>query len=335
VNRAGRRLLRVGGACRALALAAAFASGSAALAQSWRPGRTVEIVVPSAPGGSNDKTARTVEKILHEKKLVGVAVTVVNKPGGGNTMTMNYMNAHAGDGHFLMIGTPTILSNHIVGSSALNYTDFTPIASLLNDYVVFAVRAESPVRTGRDLVERLGKDPKSVAVGFATALGSHNHIAAGLLMKAIGGDVRALKAVAFKGSAEAVTGVLGGHLDLVTTAAGNVAAYLAAGKLRVVGVAGDRRLPGALAAVPTWQEQGVNVVFGGWRAIMGPKGLAPAQAAYWENVLRQVVGTPEWKDDLVRNYWSDDFAAGAAFAADLKTEYAAMRSVLAELGLAR
>jgi len=110
-GRAGRVL--------ALALAASVvAPGSRA--QSWRPERPVEIVVPSAPGGSNDKTARTLEKVLHDRKLVPVASTVVNKPGGGNAMTMSYVNARPGDGHYLMIGTPTILSNHIIGAAALN-----------------------------------------------------------------------------------------------------------------------------------------------------------------------------------------------------------------------
>lgn len=197
------------------------------------------------------------------------------------------------------------------------------------------MRAESPLKAGRDLTERWRRDPKSLSLGFATALGSHNHIAAGLVMKAIGGDVRALKAVAFKGSSEAITGVLGGHLDLVTTAAGNAAPHVVAGKLRLLAVASEKRLPGALAQVPTWKEQGVNVVFGGWRSIMGPRGLSVAQTGYWENVMRQVVATPEWREDLARNFRADDFAAGSQFAADLKQEYTAMRAVLGELGLAR
>jgi putative tricarboxylic transport membrane protein len=301
----------------------------------WKPQKNVEIVVGSAPGGSNDKTARAVERIIHDKRLLAATLTVVNKPGGGNTIMLSYVNQHPGDGHYVMVGTPAILTNHIIGASPLNYTDFTPIASLFNDYVVFAVKADAPFRNGRELAERLKKDPKSVSIGFATAVGSHNHIAAGLLAKAAGADVRSLKVVAFKGSAEAITAVLGGHIELVTTAAGNVAEHVAAGKLRVVGVAASQRLTGPFATVPTWKEQGVNVVFGGWRSIMGPKGMTPAQIAYWEKTLAQVVATPEWKTDLERNYWSDDFALSAQFRADLKQEYADMKSVLTELGLAK
>jgi putative tricarboxylic transport membrane protein len=311
-----------------------FTCGGAA-AQTWSPQKNVEIVVGSAPGGSNDKTGRTVEKILSDKHLVPTSITVNNKPGGGGNISLTYVSQKTGDAHYLAVATPSLLTNHIVGQSSLTYTDFTPVASLFNDYIVFAVNPDSGIKNGRDLVERLKKDPKSISVGFATALGSHNHIGAGLLMKAIGGEAKALKAVAFKGSAEAITALLGGHIDLVTTAAGNVDAQVAAGKLRIVGVAANQRFPGALANVPTWKEQGINVVFGGWRAIIGPRGMSAAQSAYWEGALRRVVETPEWKQDLEKNYWSGDFVTGEQFRKDMAQDYASMKSVLVDIGLAK
>jgi len=315
--------------------AALVTSSTAVLAQAWSPQRNVEIVVGSAPGGSNDKTARQVERILVEKRIVSTPLSVVNKPGGGSAIAFNYVSQHAGDAHYLMVGTTALLSNHIVGSSKLSYQDFTPIASLFNDYVVFAVNAESPIKTGTDLISRLKKDPKSVAIGFATTLGSHNHVAAGLLAKAVGANPRDLKVIAYKGSAEALTNLLGGHIDLVTTAAGNAAPHVAAGRLRVVGVAGPKRFGGVLASVPTWKEQGVDLVFGGWRAIMGPKGISAAQVAYWEGVLAKATQVPEWREDLERNFWADDFVTSAQFRKDLEKDYAEMKAVLTDLGMAK
>ena len=306
-----------------------------ALAQGWVPTKNIEIVVGSAPGGSNDKTARSIDKLFTELKLIPTSIAVVNKPGGGGNIMFNYMNQHVGDAHYLMVGTTAMLTNHILGSSKLNYLDFTPIASLFNDYVVFAVNADSTIKTGKELSARLKSNPQSIPLGFATSLGSHNHVAAGLLMKAFGGNARELKAVAFKGSAEAVTALLGGHLELVTTAAGNVAAHVQSGKLRVVGVSADKRLPGSLANVPTWKEQGVNLVYGGWRSIMGPKNITPQQVAFWEGVLRKAAQSAEWKTELERNYWSDDFVTSAQFRKDLDKDYADMKAVLVELGLAK
>jgi len=319
-----------------IALAAVLAGATvAAHAQSWNPQRNVEIVVGSAPGGSNDKTARTVEHVITANKLVPTSVTVVNRPGGGSTIAFNAVMMKAGDPHTLLIGTPSILTNHITGLSKQHHNDFTPIASMLNDYIVFAVNPDGPIKTGKDLIAKLRQDPKSVSVGFATTLGSHNHIAAGLLMKAIGGNARDLKAIAFKGSAEAITAVMGGHIDLVTTAAGNVAPHVASGKLRVVGVAANQRFAGQLANIPTWKEQGVNIVFGGWRGILAPKGLTAAQSTYWEGVMKKVSDSAEWKSDLEKNFWADDFIAGAQFRKDLDQEYAAMKAVLVDIGLAK
>lgn len=322
--------LRIG-----LGLALAFAATVCAAQGGWSPQHNVEIVVGSAPGGSNDKTGRQVEHILVEHKIVSVPLTVVNKPGGGSTLAFNYVSQHPGDGHYLMVGTTALLSNHIVGNSKFSYQDFTPIASLFNDYVVFAVNAESPIKTGKDLIARLKKDPKSVSIGFATALGSHNHIAAGLLAKAVGVNPRELKVIAYKGSAEAITNVLGGHIDLVTTAAGNAAPHVAAGRMRVIAVAGPQRFGGALATVPTWKELGVDLVFGGWRSIMGPKGLSAAQVAYWEGALEKATKVPAWREDLQRNFWSDDFVKSAQFRKDLEKDYADMKAVLVDLGLAK
>jgi putative tricarboxylic transport membrane protein len=312
-----------------------FAFSMAVQAQGWSPQRNVEIVVGSAPGGSNDKTARAVERALVDKKLVPTSITVVNRPGGGSSIAFTYVSQKQGDPHTLLVGTTALLTNHITGRSKIHHSDFTPIASLFNDYVVFAVNANSSIKDGKDLIARLKKDPQSVAIGFATALGSHNHIAAGLLMKSIGGNARDLKAVAYKGSAEAITNLLGSHIDLVTTAAGNAAPHVANGNMRVVAVAGPRRFGGTLANVPTWNELGVKLIYGGSRSIVGPKGLTAPQVAFWEGALRKATEAPEWQTDLEKNYWSNDFLTGKEFRKDLDETYDAMKSVLVDLGLAK
>ena len=320
------------------ALFAAFLATIAVTAQAqsnWSPQKNVELVVPNPPGGSNDKTARTVERIVVGQKLIPSTLTVVNRAGAGGTLAYTYVQQHAGDPHYLVVAGPALLTNHITGAAKLHYTDLTPVASLFDDYTVFAVNADSPMKTGKDLVDRLRKDPKSVTIGFSPLLGSHNHIAAGLLMKAIGGNARDLKVVAYKGSADAIPNLMGGHIDLVTTAAGNVAPHVASGKLRIIAMTAPQRLPGALAQIPTWKEQGVNFTFGAWRAIFAPKGLTPQQTAYWQGVLRKATEAPEWKADLEKNFWANVFVTGEQFSKELEQDYAGMRAILADLGLAK
>ena len=318
---------------RALIALALLGFAATGWAQSWSPQRNVELIVGFSPGGGVDRTARTVERILVANKLVNTTIAVVNKPGAGGGVAYSYVSQRPADGHTLMIAGHGLLSNHIMGTSQLTYTDFTPIASLFNEYSVLSVNSASPIRTGKDLVERLTKDPKSVTVGFA-AVGAGSHIAAALFWKSIGGSAKDLRGVVFKSGADAVTSLLGGHIDLATTTAGSAAPHVASG-VRVLGVAAPRRLGGALAGVPTWKEQGIDLVFGPWRAIMGPKGLSPAHVAYWEGVLRKATEHPEWRADIEKNFWSDDFVTGAQFRKDLDKDYADMKAVLLDLGLVR
>jgi putative tricarboxylic transport membrane protein len=310
-------------------------AATAPFAQSWAPQKNVEIVAASPPGGSNDNTARTIERSLAAVKVVPTTVTVVNKPGGGGTIAATYVAQRTGDPHYLLVTSSSIASNHIIGASTLTPADFTPIAIMLQDYVAFAVAANSSMTSGKDLAERLKKDPRSVTVGFANTFGGSRHIAAGLLLKALGGNPRDLKPVVFKGSAEAIPAVLGGHIDLVVVGAGNAIAHVANGRMRVLAVAAPQRLPGVLANAPTWREQGANVVSGSWRGIFGPKNLTAAQIAYWETALRRVSETPEWKSDLDRNFWTPHFVTGAPLKKELEQEYAEDKAVLVDLGLAK
>jgi len=317
-----------------LAAAALSAFAGTTAAQVWTPQKNVEIVVANSPGGSNDRTARQVEGFLTRHRLLSTPVSVVNKPGGGGNIAYTYVSQHAGDAHYLLVATPALLIGNIAGASKLSHADFTPVASLFNDYYVFAVNAASPIRSGRDLTERLKKDPQSVAVGFPTAL-SQNQIGAAMLLKALGRSPRELKSVVFAGTSEAMAALLGGHIELIITPAGNAVAQVAANRVRVVAVAAPQRYTGALAGAPTWKEQGVDVVFGGWRAVMAPKELTAAQVAFWEGALRKATALPEWKADLEKNYWADDFAGSERFRKDLEADYAAMTAVMTELGLAK
>jgi putative tricarboxylic transport membrane protein len=308
---------------------------AAACAQGWAPQKNVEIVVPNVPGGTNDKLARAIERTFIAGKLVSSTVSVVYKSGGGNQIAYAYVRQHEGDPHYLGIGASTLLTGSITGLSKVTYADFTPIASIFNDYIAHAVNTASAMRGGKDLIARMRTEPQNVTLGFSSSVGNHHHIAAGLFMKAIGATVPDLKTVIFKGSAEALTALLGGHIELVSTGAGNAARHAAAGKLRVLGVAAGQRLPGTLAGVPTWREQGVDLVYGSWRTIIAPKGLTGEQVAFWEQALRKVTESADWKAELERNYWVDYYATGATLRKNLEREYAEMKSILTELGLAR
>ena len=320
-------------ACTLIALAlSGFAAVAAA--QGWSPKRSVEIVVGFAAGGSQDLTARAVERVLVGQKLVHVPISVVNKPGAGGSLAYAYVSQRPADGHTLMVAGTSLINGHILGTNAYNYTEFTPIAALFNDYIAFSVNAASPMRTGNDLIERLKKDSKSLSIGVVS-IGSGAHVSTLLLSKGIGGNVRDLKVVSFRAGTEVITNLLGGHIELATNTAALTELHVAAGRVRVVAVASPRRLGGTLATVPTWTEQGIPIVVSNWRAILGPKGMTTAQIGYWEQVLRKVTESAEWRADLEKNFWVDYFLPGTQFRKEMEKDYADAKAVFVDLGLAK
>jgi putative tricarboxylic transport membrane protein len=320
--------------CLLLGLALAGVGANAA-AQAWLPRKNVELIASSVPGGSNDKTARMIEQLFIANKVSPSTFTVVNKAGGGGTIAFAYLAQHPNDPHYLAVAGDGLLTNNILGASKLTYTDFSPIVLMVNDYVVMAVASQSPIKTGRDFVERLKKDVASMSIGFANAFGSTRHISLAMLVKTIGGNPRDLKTVVFKGSAEAITALLGGHIDAVVIGATNATTHVASGRMRVIGVGAPQRLGGELANAPTWREQGVDLVSGSWRGIMGAKGLTAPQIAFWEDAFRKVREAPEWKVELERHYWMDDFRTSTEFKKELDRDYGATKAVLVSVGLAK
>lgn len=318
----------------AAVMVACASTAPPALAQ-WKPLKTVEIVTMSGPGGANDLIARAVQRVVQEKKLVEVPITVVSKVGGGGVLGWTYLNQHTGDGGYISISPINLLTEHIAGASPITYTDVTPIAQLFNEYVAFSVRSDSPLKTGKELVQQLRTDPASVSFSVAAALGGANHIAAALVMKAAGVDLRKLKFVVFTAGAQSLTAVMGGHVDIAITPVGGAAAQTQAGRTRVIAVTSPHRLAGAFSSVSTWKEQGVDIVFSSFRGVIGPKGLSAEQIAYWEEVLTKVVQTEEWKRDLERNYWASHFLTSAETTKYLKSQYEQYKAVLTDLGLAK
>lgn len=317
------------------ALCAAPAGFAApALAQSaWQPEKTVEILVGTSPGGSIDRVARTAQKIFSEKKWLANA-TVLNKPGGGGTIAYNYLNQNAA-AHPIAIGSLTMITNSVAGKSPIGYDDVTPIALLVSEYVTFSVRADSPIASARDLVERLRKNPSSVTFAVASALGGSNHIAGGMVVKAAGSDMRKAKFVVFSSSADSATAVLGGHVDVLATSASTALPHVQAGKLRMLAIAAPKRMSGALAQVPTWRELGVDAVFSNWFAAIGPKRMSDAELAYWSGLFAKLVKTSEWQASLDRYMWENDYLDSKASRKFYEDQNRAVKAILTELGVVK
>lgn len=326
---------------KAIRLAVCAAALSAQIATeawsqpAWRPEKAVEVIVPTGAGGINDQNARLIQKALQDQKLIGTPALVMNKAGGNQTLAVVYLNQHAADPHYLLYATATVFTNQIAGLTPLHYADLTPLALLLVDYSVITVRADSPMKGMRDLVDRLKADPESVAFGLV-ARGGPNHLMLAQAVKSAGIDPKKLKLVVFKTNAESMMAAVGGHVHAVVSSVSAALPQVQAGNTRMLGVAAPQRVTGTLANLPTMREQGIEATgISNWRGIFGAKGLAPAQVAFWEEALAKVAAVDEWKSQLEANNLTSRLLRSKDFAKYLEGEYSATRVVMTDLGLAK
>jgi putative tricarboxylic transport membrane protein len=301
---------------------------------SWRPEKAVEIVITTAPGGSNDQVARLIQKIWQDEKLVTSPVVIVNKPGGNQTVAVVYLMQHAGDPHYLLMANPTVITNHVAGITPLSPSELTPIALLLLEHTAISVRADSPIRNIQDLAARFKADHESMTLGIV-ARGGVNHLAVAQAVKTAGVDARRIKAVVFKTNAESMTALVGGHIQFVASSVSTAMTQVRTGNARLIGIAASQRMSGPLAGVPTFKEQGIESWVSNWRAIMGPKGMTTAQIAFWEEALAKMAATDEWRKQTEAREWGGHFLRSREFAKYLEGEHAAARAIMAELGLAK
>ena len=303
---------------------------------SWHPTERVTYVIGVAPGGTVDLYARGIKEQLEALKLVhGQTVLPENRVGAGGAIALQALAQQAGNGHWLGTFHTGAIAGAVTGLIKADVRQFPPVAMMVEETSVVAVRADAPLKSAAELVAALKANPASLKIAVAPALGQNTHMAIAKPLKTAGVAIDKLTIAPFRSSAESVTALLGGHVDVVSATAPVVVPHVQAGKLRILASAAAERGSGPLAEVPTWREQGVDAVYSSSQGLLGARGLSPAQIAYWEGVLRRVSGTPEWGAFLARNHWKPRFMGAAEARRFLDAEAASARVLLGELGLAR
>ena len=302
--------------------------GGAASAQQLE----LKLMAPAAPGGGWDQTARSMQQAL---VAAGVArsVQVTNVPGaGGSVGIAQFVNGAKGDGSQMMVNGFVMVGALAMNKSPVTLDQVTPIARLTEEIQVIVVPANSPLKTAQDLAAAVKADIAKVTFAGGSA-GGVDHVMAALFAGTVGADAKKINYIPFSGGGESLAAILGGKVTAGISGLSEYEGQIKAGKLRALGLTSAQRLPGV--DIPTFKEQGIDLVLANWRSVVAPPGISPEQRKVLSDAVEKMVKSDAWKEILKQKGWDDAYLGGDAFADFLKTEIARVTEVLKSVGLVK
>jgi len=303
-----------------VALGAALCAAAPALA--W-PDRPIEIVVGFAAGGGTDITARTLAQ--HLGKALGGQVIVNNRPGASGAIGLAYVAKARPDGHTLgMTNFPGLLTLPIEREAGFTSADFTYLGNLVRDPSAFSVALDSPYKTVADVVAAAKKAPGTVSYG-STGAGTDDHLQLVMFEELTGTK---LLHVPFQGAGPLKTAMLGGHVAVGGLNLGEVMPQ--AGKTMRPLAQASARASTLAADVPTFRQQGIDLVFASERGIVAPKGLPAEVEQKLAGALRQIAASPEFQAQMKQQFTEMDYLPGAEWKKRLEAAEADFRRMWAK-----
>lgn len=265
-------------------------SAASVVAFAEYPERPITMIVGYNAGGGTDIAARTLAPFIEKYLGDGATVNVLNQPGAGGEIGFTRLAQANPDGYTIgFINTPNLITIPIQRNARYSLDSFTPIANVVDDPGAFSVLPNSPFSSLKELVEYAKENPDKVTYG-TTGIGGDDHLAALAFERAVGVK---LKHIPFSGTAEVRTATLGGHIMMANM---NISESIADGRegtLNILGQMAEERWSEA-PDVPTFKEQGANVVMGSMRGIAAPAGLPEDIRTKLENALEQAINDPDF-----------------------------------------
>jgi putative tricarboxylic transport membrane protein len=297
----------------------------------WKPSGNVEFVVGAGAGGENDRIARAIGHALSKESLVE-SMTVLNRPGAGQTIAINYLATRKGDPNAIGLASGSFI-NAIARTGSTLHKQITPLMKLFDAYQCYFANIDSPIRSMADVRSRLKSDPSSVTFAFPVGLGSPLHVSVVNVGKAAGAPPNKLVTVVFNSGSDVAAQAAGGHIDVGVTSIGSAMPLIQAGKLRMLGIAAPERLPGELRQYPTLIDAGLDVVTANSYTMLVPNGLSADQIAFWTQALERVLVDADFKLDLDRNFWVLKPIRYPESVKWMQDDYDENRAILQELGM--
>lgn len=282
----------------------ALAAG-AATAEDF-PTREVTIISPWAAGGQNDTLSRAIAQ--NSETFLGKPIIVENMPGGGGVVGNKYVERAKKDGYILLMASSSTVFTQYSSSSPNDIKKLGPVIDICNSPHFLVSSAKAPWKNLQDFLADAKANPGKVTVSTSGAGGSSD-LYTTLLEKEAG--IKVTK-VPYAGSAPAMTAVLGGHIGATIVPPAVAGQYVVSGQARALAVATEKRYRD-FPDVPTFKEQGVDLVIHHWIGLMGPADLPQDRVDILVKAFKQGMKTPAFQSLLQKQGFDEEILTGADF----------------------
>ena len=291
----------------------------------------IHMLIPGAAGGGWDRTARGTGQALSESGLVRL-IRYENMSGGGGGKGIAHLIERSTPDMLLVNSTPIVIRS-LKNIFPQSFRDLTPIASVIGDYAVLAVRQQSEIKDLRTLVQMQTNQPRAVAFAGGSVTSGMDHLVAAMILRAAGTDPRSLKYIPYDTGGKAMAGLLSGETQALASGFSEVIDLTRQGWVRILCIASTTRLAAA-PDTPTCSEAGApSAVFLNWRGFFAAPNIPTQRAVALQNVLAAMYATPQWHEISRRNGWVDTFAPGEEFVALLNAQEQVLKTLMQELEL--
>ncbi|NUL44546.1 tripartite tricarboxylate transporter substrate binding protein [Cellulosimicrobium funkei] len=292
------------------------------------PTSSLTIIVPGSAGGGYDSLAREAQQSLRANGISG-NVQVVNVPGASGTVGLQSLVEMSGSDDTVLVVGSAMVGGIEVTETEYSFDDVTAITSATTDYPVLVLPESSPYATTEEFIEAWRQDPEGHAIGGG-ALGNSDHLSVLAVAEAVGIDPADVNYIAYSGGGEVLGSLLSGTVAAGVSGYGEISDQLDARTVRGIGITAPEPIDGI--DMPTFVEQGIDVVTPNWRGFVAPPGLTPEEEAGLEDIFEEMFTTQEWADALARNQWEDQVLTGTELEQFIADQVQDTQGLLTEIG---
>lgn len=280
--------------------------------------RELTLIVPGAPAGGWDALATSIKTVIEKEQLIDGNVKIVYEEGNGGEE--GWLRLNESSSSTIAMTSSLLLTNELLGHSKLHYEDFTPLATMASEWQAVVVANHSAITSINDLMQKLKNEPARYPIGIEPQFGNDDQIAFIQAARTRQISAASLRFFRYANADNLLAALQSGEIVAASLSSSQSEMFAENKQIRIIAISSPERL-NRFPNVPTWKEEGIDIVFPHWRGIVGPGNMSETEKEQWSHLLTKVQASPVWEQELQKHNWTGFYKNSEETAVFLDNEY--------------